>query len=62
MDVFAAVVPGARSIEAYVPIEIQVSSLTTVDLTVTYEMNRGLKIRSGGRNILELTWDMDFGS
>jgi len=47
------VAPGARCTEAYVPIEIQVSSLTTVDLTVTYEMDRGLKIRGGGRNILD---------
>ena len=45
--------PGSRCTAAFVPIEIQVSSLTTVDLTVTYEMDRGLKIRGGGRNILD---------
>ena len=30
---------------------IEMDSLTTVDLTVTYRMDNGLRIRAGGRNI-----------
>ncbi|MCY3623772.1 MAG: TonB-dependent receptor [Gammaproteobacteria bacterium] len=29
------------------------SSLTTVDLTVTYRMDNGLRMRVGGRNIFD---------
>ena len=46
--------PGSRC--AAIPWEwlsIDVPSLTTVDLTVTYRMDNGLRIRVGGRNILD---------
>ena len=32
---------------------LQVESLTTVDLTVSYQFDRGLRLRAGGRNIFE---------
>ena len=47
-------VPNSRC--AAIPWEwlsIDVGSLTTVDLTVTYRMDNGLRIRVGGRNILD---------
>ena len=47
-------VPNSRC--AAIPWEylsIDVSSLTTVDLTVTYRMDNGLRVRVGGRNILD---------
>lgn len=31
---------------------LDVPSLTTVDLTVTYTMDNGLRVRVGGRNVL----------
>ena len=34
-------------------LELPVSSLTTVDLTLTYRMDNGLRVRVGGRNILD---------
>ncbi|MDE0419808.1 MAG: TonB-dependent receptor [Gammaproteobacteria bacterium] len=34
-------------------LSIDVSSLTTVDLTATYRMDNGLRLRVGGRNILD---------
>ena len=45
--------PGSVCTEAFVPVPLEVSSLTTVDLTVTYAMDMGLTIRGGGRNILD---------
>ena len=47
-------VPNSRC--AAIPWEwlsIDVGSLTTVDLTVTYRMDNGLRIRVGGRNIFD---------
>jgi len=47
-------IPGSRC--ADIPWEwlgIEVSSLTTVDATVTYRMDNGLRFRVGGRNILD---------
>ena len=47
-------VPNSRC--AAIPWEylsIDISSLTTVDLTVTYRMDNGLRVRVGGRNILD---------
>ena len=47
-------VPNSRC--AAIPWEwlsIDVGSLTTVDLTITYLMDNGLRIRVGGRNILD---------
>ena len=47
-------IPGSRC--ADIPWEwlsIDVSSLTTVDATVTYRMYNGLRFRVGGRNILD---------
>ena len=34
-------------------LQLPVSSLTTVDLTVTYRMDNGLRIRAGGQNVLD---------
>ena len=34
-------------------VHFDVSSLTTVDLTVTYRMDNGLRIRAGGSNVLD---------
>lgn len=47
-------VPGSRC--AAIPWEylsLEVGSLTTVDLTFTYLMDNGLRIRVGGRNVLD---------
>ena len=47
-------IPGSRC--ADIPWEwlgIEISSLTTVDATVTYRMDNGLRFRLGGRNILD---------
>ena len=47
-------IPGSRC--AAIPYEwlsIDVSSLTTVDATATYRMDNGLRLRVGGRNILD---------
>ena len=33
-------------------VQLQVPSLTTVDLTLTYRMDNGLRLRIGGRNVL----------
>ena len=47
-------IPGSRC--AAIPYEylsLDVSSLTTVDLTLTYRMDNGLRVRVGGRNILD---------
>ena len=47
-------IPGNRC-EAipYEYLSLDVSSLMTVDLTLTYRMDNGLRIRVGGRNILD---------
>ncbi|MCY3817075.1 MAG: TonB-dependent receptor [Gammaproteobacteria bacterium] len=46
-------IPGSRCGESDRYIELGVSSLTTVDLTVTYRFDNGLRVRAGGRNILD---------
>ena len=44
---------GTRCTEAYEYVSQDISSLTTVDMTVTYQMANGLRIRAGGTNILD---------
>lgn len=44
--------PETRCVDAKSYLELQVSSLTTVDLTLRYRMENGLSISVGGRNIL----------
>lgn len=44
---------GTRCTEAFAYISQDISSLTTVDMTVTYQMQNGLRIRVGGTNILD---------
>ncbi|MCY3817082.1 MAG: TonB-dependent receptor [Gammaproteobacteria bacterium] len=47
-------IPGNRCTDIpYEWLSVDVSSLTTVDLTLTYRMDNGLRIRVGGRNILD---------
>ena len=47
-------IPGSRCADIpYEWLSIDVSSLTTVDATVTYRMDNGLRFRVGGRNILD---------
>ncbi len=46
-------IPGNRCTESSSYIELDVSSLTTVDLTLTYRFDNGLRVRAGGRNILD---------
>ena len=47
-------IPGSRCADIpYEYLSIDVSSLTTVDLTVTYRMDNGLRVRVGGRNIFD---------
>lgn len=47
-------IPGNRCEDIpYEYLSLDVSSLVTVDLTVTYRMDNGLRIRVGGRNILD---------
>ena len=45
--------PGTVCTQAFVPIPLSVSSLTTVDLTLTYTLDNGLRVRAGGQNILD---------
>ena len=47
-------IPGNRCEDIpYEWMSLEVSSLMTVDLTLTYRMDNGLRIRVGGRNILD---------
>ena len=46
-------IPGSRCGESDRYIELPVSSITTVDLTLTYLFDNGLRVRAGGRNILD---------
>ena len=46
-------VPGTRCMSLGEFITQDVSSLTTVDLTLTYRLDNGLRIRAGGTNILD---------
>ena len=46
-------IPGNRCTESSSYIELPVSSLTTVDLTLTYRFDNGLRVLAGGRNILD---------
>ena len=46
-------IPGSRCRESHRYIELDVASLTTVDLTLTYRFDNGLRVRAGGRNILD---------
>ena len=47
-------IPGSRCADIpYEWLSIDVSSLTTVDATATYRMDNGLRLRVGGRNILD---------
>lgn len=45
--------PGTSCTRALEYIQMSVSSLTTVDLTLTYTLDNGLRIRAGGQNILD---------
>lgn len=45
--------PGTNCTRAFEYIQMSVSSLTTVDLTLTYTLDNGLRIRAGGQNILD---------
>ena len=46
-------IPGTRCTERHEELDLDVSSLTTVDLTVTYLFDNGLRLRAGGANILD---------
>ncbi len=45
--------PGTRCTERGQTFEMYVSSLATVDFTLTLSMDNGLRIRAGGRNVLD---------
>ena len=44
---------GTRCTEPFEYASQDISSLTTVDMTVTYQMANGLRIRAGGTNVLD---------
>lgn len=46
-------IPDTRCTERHEELDLDVSSLTTVDLTVTYQFDNGLRLRAGGTNILD---------
>ena len=46
-------IPDTRCTERHEELDLDVSSLTTVDLTVTYQFDNGLRLRGGGTNILD---------
>ncbi|MCY3816879.1 MAG: TonB-dependent receptor [Gammaproteobacteria bacterium] len=46
-------IPDTRCTVRHEELDLDVSSLTTVDLTVTYLFDNGLRLRAGGTNILD---------
>ena len=46
-------IPGTRCTVRHEELDLDVSSLTTVDLTVTYLFDNGMRLRAGGTNILD---------